>query len=329
MLHKLLTEIAEATNNSISTVSKVVNHSGGVSADRRYRIYRYICDNMIDIPAPHDVDIYAILPDVPVFFWHKISHTLINKYLHARDKLNIYSSINVIPENTFIVSKYIEQALGCRAKCILMSAPSAFMSAVRNVPCSVPVFLLTEDGDTDEDHIYFIGSDSYGDGAQLAGYYAERHSYGNILIMYCGDIQNHVKRVEGFRDVLAGPGRYTLRYAPLPPLGTKDFSSQLARSIYRISQSFSFDCVFAPDGLTPYLCGAIRKMGMEGSVRCLGFENAHINEQYVSSGVLEAVVKQDTAEQVRIAAEMARRYCINGELPEKHKYYVPSEIIRF
>lgn len=52
MLHKCIAEIAQATQSSASAVSKVMNHRGGVQADRRYQIYRYIAEHAIEVPAP-------------------------------------------------------------------------------------------------------------------------------------------------------------------------------------------------------------------------------------------------------------------------------------
>ena len=80
MLHKCIAEIAQATQSSASAVSKVMNHRGGVQADRRYQIYRYIAEHAIEVPAPADIEIYAILPDVPVFFWHELSFSLESEY---------------------------------------------------------------------------------------------------------------------------------------------------------------------------------------------------------------------------------------------------------
>lgn len=335
MLHKYITEIAQATQSSIPVVSKVINHRGGVNTDRRYQIYRYISDHSINIPTPANVEIYAILPDAPVFFWHEIYHLLKNYYLRPQDKLNIYSKVIPNQENEYIILKYLEHAIDCGAKCVLLSTPfsPSIIQAIRTVSCKVPVFLLSEDGDITDEQVYYIGSDAYRDGRMLAEYYESHHpsasSAENVLILFCNEIKNHVRRVEGFTDRLRQSGRYHFQLVHLPLLETKDYSSQLARVLYPISEQFPFDCIFSPDGYTPHVCGAIKKLGKERKVHCLGFENAHANKQYIASQLLSMIVKQNLSGQVNLAVEMARKYCKYGELPEKREYYVPSEIIQY
>mgnify|MGYP000029634178 FL=1 len=332
MLHKCIAEIAQATQSSASAVSKVMNHRGGVQADRRYQIYRYIAEHAIEVPAPADIEIYAILPDVPVFFWHELSFSLESEYLGERDKLNIYSSISSNRENEYIIVKYLEHAFRCGAKSILLSTPfsPSVIQAIRTVSCAVPVFLLTEDGDITGDQIYFIGSDAYMDGRMLAEYYEQQDSSGeNILIFYCSEMKNHVRRVEGFTGRLRQSGKYRFRLIHFPLIKTKDYASRLARLLHSIHEQFPFDCIFSPDGYTPYVCGAIKKLGKEGQICCVGFEDDPANGQYAADRILSAVVKQNIAGQVKLAAEIARSYCTSGQLPDQHEYYVPSEILRY
>ncbi len=332
MLHKSVTEIAQAIQVSISVVSKVMNHQGGVHADQRYRVYRYLSDHAIAVPTPANVEIYAILPDTPVFFWREISSFLRKECFSPQDKVNLYSSILANQENEYLIIKYLEHARSCGAKCVLLSAPfsPSIIGAVRSISCTIPVFLLSEDGDLTDDRIFFIGSDARKDGMLLAEYYADRHpSPGNILILSCRESKNHAQRVEGFTRRLNQSGEYRFQQATPLLLGKKDFSSQLARMLQPIGEQFPFDCIFSPDGYTPYVCGAIKKLGKEGQVRCLGFENAHLNEQYATDQILEAIVKQNVAGQARLATEMAKQYCKDGVLPKEREHYVPSEFILF
>ena len=113
--HNSVTEIAQAIQVSISVVSKVMNHQGGVHADQRYRVYRYLSDHAIAVPTPANVEIYAILPDTPVFFWREISSFLKKECFSLQDKVNLYSSISANQENEYLIIKYLEHARNCGA----------------------------------------------------------------------------------------------------------------------------------------------------------------------------------------------------------------------
>ncbi len=77
------------------------------------------------------------------------------------------------------------------------------------------------------------------------------------------------------------------------------------------------------------MCGAIKKLGKEGQVRCLGFENAHLNEQYATDQILEAIVKQNVAGQARLATEMAKQYCKDGVFPKNGSIMSPPNLFYF
>lgn len=332
MSHKSVTEIAQDIQISLSVVSKVMHHRGGVHADQRYRVYRYLSDHSIRVPTPADVGIYAILPDTPVFFWREMASYLRNECFTPQDKINLYSSITADQENEYLIIKYLEHAQRCRAKCILLAAAfsPAVLEAVHSVSRTTPVFLLSEDGNLLGERIFFIGSDARKDGIALAEYYAGRYpAPGKILILSYKETINHVRRVEGFIERLRQSGGYRLQQANPPLFREKDFSSHLARMLQPIWEQFPFDCIFSPDGYTPYVCGAIMKLGKEGQVRCLGFENAPLNQQYVTNRILDAIVKQDVAGQARLATELAGTYCKSGVLPGKRDHCVPSEFILF
>jgi len=332
MSYNSVTEIAQAIQVSVSVVSKVMHHRSGVDAGQRYRVYRYLSEHSIAVPTPSEVGIYAILPDTPVFFWREMASRLKNECLGPQDKINLYSTITANQENEYLVIKYLEHARNCRAKCILLAAvfTPPVLRAVQDISHTIPVFLLSEDGEIAGERIFFIGSDARKDGIALAEYYAGRHpSPGNILILSYRETSNHTRRVDGFAEQLRRSGEYRFQQASPPLLGEKDFSSHLAQMLQPIYARFPFDCIFSPDGYTPYVCGAIMKLGKKGQIRCLGFENAPLNEQYATSSILEAIVKQDVAGQARLAADLAKQYCKDGILPRKRNIYVPSEFILF
>ena len=105
----------------------------------------------------------------------------------------------------------------------------------------------------------------------LAEYYEQQDSSGeNILIFYCSEMKNHVRRVEGFTGRLRQSGKYRFRLIHFPLIKTKDYASRLARLLHSIHEQFPFDCIFSPDGYTPYVCGAIKKLGKEGQICCVG-----------------------------------------------------------
>lgn len=346
----VISGLAERLGVSRATVSKTVRHCSGVDTATRERILREM--RRIGIPPAAGVcDIYSILPDIPSFFWKGLQHglaaeteALAGKALTV--KTNVYSK----PRDDETVLYYLEEAEAMQARCIVIAA--VITERIREKLCAVCrradrlVLLLSEYGDVPNS--FYIGSDAYADGAEMARRFAQfrktRYSVPqqadspSLSVLSVDGNKNVTERLMGFRDTLAAlpetrhtePRILTLDAYRLSAV--KTLPSYLAAVLSEISvphvSGTDPDTAFylyVPMGCSG-LPLALKKAGIAGNTVC--FCHDTIPDSRVSgTGAFSACIcLQNVEEQGRAAARCAVDYIMKSMYPARKKQIVPSLI---
>ena len=104
----------------------------------------------------------------------------------------------------------------------------------------------------------------------------------------------------------------------------------MAVRLARLLEPFAragFDSVFVSGGMVAQVCQALRKMGLIGQVKCIGFENPPANREFWQNGTIYALVAQDARGQGSKGIELLSQYVAQKVLPQRYETFVPSKLL--
>lgn len=308
--------LVQASKTSMPTVSRVLNHKGGVDSETRKTVLELAIKMQMTLP-PTPTDIYVILPQVPSYFWG----TLYNELRQHLDQSGLKVSYHFRAKGTaevFVVRHYLEDALACGAKAILIAAPISpdIQDALRRCTTKCPVFFLCsgEDGkDT-----YFFGTNAFDTGVQLAKECNQSFQHGKVAITGISPLAE-----QGFLSAFTG----TSSKIVLGDGHSKTTAAHFARSISALLEHSSLDAVICLDGITSKICLALHKLRLD--IPCYGLEYAPADIPYLQSGKIAVTLCQDLTTIAHLAATAAERYIQDGTLPEiRNTYVTPLRIVK-
>lgn len=322
MVKPNLSDIAEHSGKSVSTVSKVLRSCPGVTEETRDAVMR-----SVHILSGHEVreseskcDISVILPDRPGYFWQKARGKL--QVPSARVGLKIYSRIaREGCANT--VERYVTEAEeeGARAVILAARADTRLMKILSRIAKNRLLIQLCEYADVP--NTFFVGSDGYADGWRLAEKICPRCDRIPRIGIPLGDGSYLTeRRIRGFTDALRGKAE--IFQVENPDSGTL-YSARLARSIDALG--VPLDYLFCFDGVTADACEALYKLRGKMNTRLIGFEYPKTAEKYMADGRIVALAVQDPAAQMSAALDLADRYLTTRTCPNRKFTYLPSEIV--
>lgn len=312
-----LTDLAQKTKTSKSTISRALNHCPGVDPETRRRI--------LEAAGPQSsssgADLVMILPDTPRYFWNPAFTALQEDTADLQRIFHLYSRLY----DTGEVGLYLEQAARHEARLMLLSVADTpeTLSLLRTYAGKIPLFFLSEY--LDIPGTFYIGSNAHEDGRRLGeAYLARFRGFSRVVCLSSDANGNGRRRLEGFTEAILKEGGSQPRSIALPSPG-KSLSAQLARLLHD-SCPDGFDCIVCADGFLPQVCLAVQKLGLHKRVICLGFENPPGNRPYLESGMIAAYIEQDIVAQCRTAVTLARTFLESGTYPASKYTYCPSSL---
>ncbi len=317
--------IAENTNTSPSTVSKVLNHRHGISADVRQKVFSEY-DRIGGGKKEAAVAVYVILPEIPQYFWSSDYPTLTPE--GERIKCNIYSRIG----DDEVVLRYLHQALALEAKVIIIAAKinEEMRELLDRFSETGLVIYLTEYNLTRAS--VYVGSDPADDGKKLAAL-CRRHIAEEdrlLLMMNTNEMWGETNKIrcDAFLEEMAGLAAYGSCDVDFST-DTSIMPSLLAREMLPLLVHGSYNKLICFTGFTHVLCGAVRKMRLPHTVQCFGFEDTPQNSKFAEMGLLGGVVSQNFPKQIAAAFELAFAFVATGARPEKENVIIPCDILEY
>ncbi len=311
MSNRAITDIARRIGISPATVSKVLNHSFGVSGPLREQVFE-AAEAMHVYPAPNEMqayDAYVILPEIPTYFWKELYHHLMAALdRHGlRVRFHIYSRLN----DSATVERYLREFEHMDVPILIIAANyEGLDKRLRDIARRRAVFTVCET--THADNCYAIGSHQKADSALLAtNCLLENPHIENILL-----IGRSGERLMGF--VEATNTQASLRFFSSSEIEAYS-ASTLAQKLSALHTVYPFDIAVCLSGFTKDVCISLKKCHL--SIPCYGFEGPHIEPRYVLPG---GTVIQDLAAISETTAEMAKTYLVHDTLPAQKYTFVPS-----
>ena len=321
--------IAASMGVSKATVSRALNHCGGVDSATRERILAAAAET--EVP---ECAIYSILPDTPGFFWQEIRRGLVDfEDEHYPMKCNVYTRLR----DDFSVLAYLRESE--RAQVLIIAA--SVTPAVREVLTALLpgrfVLLFSED-DAIFTNGFYLGSNAEADGRAMAEFYASRmRDYVPYLLTFTpGRNRNVDLRADGFEGYLSEAGLSVPKRIEIPPEFLVPSKTFPARMAYLLTQFVTTSDNGKPCTIYSTFGGgnlslAVDKVrdaeGKKLSSRCvLLCHDVPLVNGALPDGVF-AACNQNTYLQGKLAMEAAHNYLKFSQYPPQKRIYVPSDII--
>lgn len=339
MKNDTVTALAASMGVSKATVSRALNHCGGVDSETRERILAAIGETTVPECA-----IYSLLPDTPGFFWQEMRRGLgDHEDMRHPMKCSVYTRLR----DDYSVLAYLRESVRARVLLVAASVTPAIREALTALLPGRLVLLLSED-DGILTNGFYLGSDAEADGYAMGEVYVRRlrDHVPYLLTLTPGVNRNVDLRAQGFSRYLAEAGlpppqRIELTDTFLTP--TKTFPSRMASVLSGTLHSpRNPPCErIAADGVRPYalyaafgyahLPCAVEKVRLSNHTRlrdhcALLCHDVPLVNGKLPDGVF-AACNQDVYAEGRQAMEIAHHYLTYSQFPAQKRIYIPSTIL--
>ncbi len=308
MQNDRISELARTLGISASTVSKAVNHCAGVGSELRERILTEAEKTMVTSKKSADGSVYVILPEIPSYFWKKVSKAL-NGALSARNihaKFNLYSGLG----DAFPVERYLDEAEALSARVVIVAAKYPGLDVrLEELAATRAVFSFLEE--TAAKNVFYFGSDRHADSRALGKAVAEAHPEVERVLA----VGNDEVRLAGLQ---VGLGEKQM--IPLSQSRARQ-AWEPAREIYDIYGKTPFGAVICLDGNTPRTAAALKKCGL--ALPLYGFESPPPDARYSAPAGEMCQDISATAERVAAATEQFLHLSL---LPDTKRTLIPSTL---
>ncbi len=309
-----LTEIARLSNTTPSTVSRVLNHCGGIDDSTRERVFN-AADSLSAVKeGVGSCDLYFIVPEVPNFFWkEKLYSGLLNVDSRFNCKYNIYSGLG-----GKTVLRYLKEAEEMRARAVIAVCGQSddARAMLEKLSEHSLVILLSEYSDIT--NTFYIGSDAERDGFLMGEYFAA-HSSGRPVIFTDSGNRNCNARVRGFSKAADLKNAVKIEL----PAYNKTFPAKTAALLSSLPASDRYS-VYSSDGVLDEIKLAAKKAGIYEKCEFFGHDLRCSPDK--KQNAVRAAVNQKAETQARRAVAAAEEYLKYGLFPESKNTYVPSEL---
>lgn len=322
-------DIANKLNVSKSTVSKAIRHCGGVDSETRQCILKE--SRRINYCSDSDYAIYAILPDVPRYFWKELKLGIkAGEQLEiAPVKYNIYTK----PSDEETVLEYLEDAENVKARVIIIAAyiTSKIQQKLEKMTDRHLVILLSEQYEIKNS--FYVGGDAYSDGYIMGKQYLFHYSDRRLILFSIQDNINAQKRMEGFCRAVEEEAPYLIECALYIEIKNEMISkskllpSKLAFALSEMEHDNLQICIYSPLGMLQLPLGVIKAKLSDKAVclchDCFSEYQRDVNRIHTGFAV---TCNQDVFQQGLTAVKVATDYVLGSLYPNQKKIFVPSYI---
>lgn len=316
-----LQKLAEQTGRNKSTISRALNHCGGVDAQTAAEIRRLAKEQGYTTrQTGRDATFCGVvLPENPAYYWGEAQKQL---YAVLRSgqvpfRAALYPRLTDL-EDFFSA---LEAMIARSPQVLAVSAPAQpeVEQKLRDIAQRIPVFLLSER--MEGGNLFYFGSDPERDGALLGQ--AFRKAYPDRKRLLILDSVQDQARTNAFlrecSDVRIA-GRIDL------PVWRHSDAAILARRIASDVKE-PFDCVYCSTGKLSTACLALDKLKAGSEIVCVGYENPPGNARFLASGRIGLTLCQDIVKQSEQCAQAVVTLYRQRCFPERKHHYIPSRIL--
>jgi len=306
-------EIAQLAGVSTTTVDRVLNERGSVSAAARERVVAAArqlgVPRLLPDPRHGLIHIDVLLPDTESPFFLRLRQAL-ERSLQMLDRRVVVHRTLLAAGDDERIAKLIERAVYRRAGLIVTArdTPRVREALSKAIERGEPVVTMVTDIGGIE-RVHYAGIDNQRAG-RAAGYFIGRltRQPGPVLLL-CGrnDYRAHIDRMVGFRAQLAESfPELTLVGEPIE---TQDRDDRCYRAVCAALDQGPLSAIYNSGGGSPGIEAALRKFGMAGRVTWVGHEMLDVHRAYIEAGTMDIAIDQDPDGQVMSALQHLLHAC--------------------
>ena len=313
-------KIAEQTGLSKATISRALNHCGGVEAETALAI-RQLAKEIGYTASDRGGASFCgiVLPETPNYYWQAAYKNLCAAFQTRGISMRaaLYSRITHL-ESFFSA---LDAMIALSPQVLVVASPdhSATKERLQRIAAHTPIFLLSER--IEGENLFYFGSDDRQDGITLARSfrvaYPDRHQ---MLVL---DLAQNKTRTDAF--LAACCGVHIVCRTELPDWHSRSAAVLARRIASEVTEPF--DCVYCATGALPSVCLALDKLKIDSDVICIGYENPPGNQKFLESGRIGLTLCQDIAAQSELCAkaviELKEKRCF----PNQKYNYVDSRVV--
>ncbi|QNB14860.1 LacI family transcriptional regulator [Paraburkholderia tropica] len=301
-------DIAELAGVSTTTVDRVLNERGSVSAQARERVVA--AAKQLGVPrlmpdAHHGlVHIDVLLPDSDLPFFHRLRQAL-QRAMQMLDRRVVVHRTLLSAANEARLTESIGHARHRRAALIVTARDTPDVRAALAAAIArgeTVVTMVTDIGGIERQH--FAGIDNRRAG-RTAGYFLGRLAKpGRVLLLPARlDYRAHADRIEGCREQIAE--RYPQFVCEVSPNESQDADDRCYRAVNAALRHGPLAGIYNTGYGSAGIEAALRKAGLAGDVVWIGHEMLDIHRQYIDAGIMDIAIDQDPDGQVIAALQHA------------------------
>ena len=309
--------VAGRAGTSISSVSKVLNHCGGVDSALRRKVFAAADSLQLTRCREADCDIYLITPERPTYFWkNRVYKALVEASGIYRSKYNVYTRLG-----DDYVLRYLEEAERLRTPVILFAGTPSERERVKLEKLAERRLVLLLYEYSAVKNAFYVGCDARRDGFAVGTCLVQRQ-FGTPVIFNCSQNENANRRLAGCLEALGGAASHAL-VRELPAYN-KLFPAKAAEILSELPPGGTYS-VYSTGGTMAPLLLAAQKAGLYE--RCLFF--GHDMEECPDQTRIAMVIRQDIERQVKWAMKFAGEYLESRLCPAEKCTTVASELLTF
>jgi LacI family transcriptional regulator len=306
-------EIAELAGVSPSTVDRVLNERGSVSAAARERVVAAARELALPRLLPETrhglVHVDVLLPDSDAPFFRRLDQAL-QRAMQMLDRRVIVHRVALPPADDTTITAAIAQPRYRRAALIVTTHDTARVRAAlasaidRN---EAVVTMVTDIADIAR--LHYAGIDNLRAG-RTAGYYIGRLSTRPGRVLLLGgrmDYRAHVDRMGGCRAQIGEAfGHLTCEHETFETFDDDDRCYHAVTAALRKGDvSAIYNSGYGSAGVE----AALRKSGAARDVVWVGHEMLDLHRDYIEAGIMDIVIDQDPDGQVIAALQHVLHAC--------------------
>lgn len=305
-------EIAELAGVSTTTVDRVLNERGSVSANARERVVAAAKQLAVPRLLPHTqhglVHIDVLLPDNDTPFFLRLREAL-QRSMQMLDRRVVVHRTLLSSADEAHLPQTLGQARHRRAALIVTVQDTPQMRAALSVAIArgeAVATMVTDIGGIDR--LHYAGIDNLRAG-RTAGYFIGRLAKPGRVLLVPGrlDYRAHVDRIDGCRAQLAEHfGHLVCEVSPNESLDQDD---RCYRAVHAVLKRGDLCAIYNTGYGSAGIEAALRQAGRAGQVVWIGHEMLDAHRRYIDAGIMDIAIDQDPDGQVISALQHVLHAC--------------------
>lgn len=327
-----LNDIAKAAGVSISTVDRVINSRGGVSAKSEAKVLEWARKMELDRVAfkayltPIRVAVLMQPPTNPFYSQIQAAITFLQPEIQSL-RLHFFVHHIAPADEAATSNRVLEMAE--KYDCLVTICPHSpgLLNAIRSISAKVPVFTFVTDL-PDSGRIAYVGPNNLQMGrvaGELIGRFLGERGGGVLVLVGLSSFHGQHQRASGLRSVLES------RFPHCPVLDVDETGEDQLRAVAIVNSMVQkhpeIRGIYCTSPGSREVAQVLQDRGLDQKTVLIAHEFSEVKRQLLLSGTIDAVIDQlPRAETARLVEVIAQHFS-RSETNAVQSLYTPFDIV--